>query len=132
LRYGQVIFYGIPCAGTLVAELFAAATIGRPVKGGRTRVDLIQDLSVFIGYLEWLAPIGHHAQLICGRASKRLSQTLSDALNIHFNNTKTPEDRTDQAQWMNVADFPDAFMSGSEINWIDEMDWSDFAFTMTM
>ena len=52
----QIVYYGIPSAATLSVELLKQSKGPHELRVSLPRSEIIQNLSIFIGALEWVRP----------------------------------------------------------------------------
>jgi hypothetical protein len=77
----QLVGYGAPASGILCKEVLMPTLRGRHPKDPRiTRSSIIQKLSLFVGFLDWVNPAAPNAYL-CSDCKSVIQRVLDQALN---------------------------------------------------
>ncbi|PBP18430.1 FAD dependent oxidoreductase superfamily [Diplocarpon rosae] len=84
-----ILSYGIPCAGILCLELLRASHLAPPMAATSTipspspvrmsKSDVVQTLSLFIAFLDWIRPTDNNAQL-CAKFKKVVKRIIDTAI----------------------------------------------------
>lgn len=114
--------YGVPPAGVLCLELIKQSQ-STPSQRRLPRSEMIQNLSVFTTFLDWISPAGGNYQL-CQRVKKIISRVLDEVLEgpSHTQRISTDLQATynfelpnDLSGWQGVGD----------VNLWDSLEWAD-------
>ncbi|KAI9054513.1 hypothetical protein LZ554_001670 [Drepanopeziza brunnea f. sp. 'monogermtubi'] len=84
-----ILSYGIPCAGILCLELLRASNLAPPMAPTETmpsptpvqlsRSEVVQTLTMFIAFLNWIRPTDNNVQL-CGKFKKVVKRIIDTAI----------------------------------------------------
>ncbi|RFU35705.1 hypothetical protein B7463_g679, partial [Scytalidium lignicola] len=119
--------YGVPASGVLCVHLLnqmkqSSPEIEQPLRFRRS--EIVQNLSLLVGFLEWVQPTAGNYQL-CTRMKKIIKQILDKILNpppVQSVTVITPVSNV-SLDANDVAFDDNTFQSGSYENQLDDLDW---------
>lgn len=123
----QICSFGIPAASALAIDLLQQTKFPTANRGFAQRAEIIQDLCLFVGSLEWVGPqFGNY--LLCQRVRKMIKGILDRVLAppshavVPLLETKDPES---DFGGIGLDELP---MFGAELeDWFETMDWDAIA-----
>lgn len=121
----QVLGYGLPCAivlATASKKLSQPAGLNYTLPEGVTRSTIIRDLAVFVSQLDSMALSAESNAEACGQASRAISRTLDDLLNVPLMTAGLGSSTAARAA--NVAD--DDFQGADLDAMLDDFDLADW------
>lgn len=102
----EILSYGIPCAGILCLELLRASNLAPPMLATESlpsptpvqlsRSEVVQTLTMFIAFLNWIRPTDNNVQL-CGKFKKVVKRIIDTAIDAP-RPTYTPAPQSQQTQ----------------------------------
>jgi len=118
--------YGIPSSGIICVELLKQMRQPRSIHVRMPRSEVIQNLSMLVGFLEWVRPTAANREL-CGRMSVIikgiLDQVLDPPLMTHGPLISSP---TSEIVPMPEFDFKQIEMT--DFDWLGTVDWTQGPF----
>jgi hypothetical protein len=120
----MIMCYGIPASGVICVELLRQMKQPRSTHLRIPRSEVIQNLSLLVGFLEWVRPTAANREL-CGRMSvviKRILDQLLDPAPIN----NGPEPSSAEPAQMPEFDFGQVDMG--EFDWLGNVDWTQGPF----
>lgn len=117
----QVMCYGMPSIGILCVELLKQVKQPKNVEVKLPVSEVVQNLSMMIGFLEWVRPTAGNYKLC-----RRMSQVIRRVLDHVFEPQQEEKHREDQPgpaidMWP-IHDFDD-------FDWLNSIDWSKGPYT---
>lgn len=126
----QISYSGIPAAATLSVELLKQAKYPHEWRPKLPRADVIQNLSQFLGCLDWVRPTEGNYK-ICVRMRKIIKRVLDEILELPNPSAAAPQtlyppdaSEMPQVQDPEMSDVTlSACLSGGEREEVDFLDW---------
>ncbi|RDW67611.1 hypothetical protein BP6252_09007 [Coleophoma cylindrospora] len=131
-----VVCYGIPCAGVLCVELLKTAKAHseseRPPLSF-SKSDVIQSLTIFIAYLNWIRPSDGNAEL-CWRLKKVVKRIVDSVLDGTAESAALPEnvptppppkeanEQTTEVDFL--SDLDPQLLGLDDLDWLNTIDWT--------
>lgn len=121
----MIMCYGIPSSGVLCVELLKQIKHPRSDHPRIPRSEVIQNLSLLIGFLDWVRPTAANREL-CGRMSVVIKRILDQVLD------PPPPPLTSESEVeagpVLVPDFDFGQVGAAEFDWLGAVDWTQGPF----
>ncbi|CZR67120.1 uncharacterized protein PAC_17019 [Phialocephala subalpina] len=150
-----LLSYGIPCAGILCLELLRASNLAPPMPASGaipspvpvqlSRSEVVQTLTMFIAFLNWIRPTDNNIQL-CGKFKKVVKRIIDTAIDAprpsYTAPTQQSQNQRDQQashnQYQNQSlqqlnpqpgidfmnGFDPALLAMDDLDWMNTVDWT--------
>ena len=113
--------YGIPPAGVICVELLKEMETPQIQPAyNLPRSEVIQNLSLLVGFLDWVRPTAANHEL-CGRMQQIIKRTLDKILDPP-KITNTPQSSSAIPVSIQDLDFEPMIMD--DLDWLDTIDWA--------
>lgn len=116
----MIMCYGIPSSGVICAELLKQMKQPRSTHSRIPRSEVIQNLSLLVGFLDWVRPTAANS-VLCGRMSviiKRILDQVLDPPPIHPGLELSITPNFQLGQQPTVGEF----------DWLENVDWTQGPF----
>jgi hypothetical protein len=119
----MIMCYGIPSSGVICVELLRQMKQPRSTHLRLPRSEVIQNLSLLVGFLEWIRPTAANSGL-CGRMSVIIKRILDQVLD------PTPMSHGEAASSVPfpAPQFELGQLDSEEFNWLGTVDWTQGPF----
>jgi len=116
----QIMCYGMPSIGVLCTELLKQVKNPNENDVKLPRSEIIQNLSLMIGFLNWVKPTAGNYRLC-----QRMSQVIKRILDQFFETEPEKTQEKDQSL-LSPASFPDGWLVESldDLEWLNSIDWT--------
>lgn len=119
----MIMCYGIPSSGVLCVELLKQIKHPRSNDLRIPRSEVIQNLSLLIGFLDWVRPTAANREL-CGRMSVIIKRILDQVLDPP---PMRSENEVETGPPL-VPDFDFGQINNAEFDWLGTVDWTQGPF----
>jgi hypothetical protein len=119
----MIMCYGIPSSGVLCVELLKQIKHPRSTNLRIPRSEVIQNLSLLVGFLDWVRPTAANREL-CGRMSVIIKRILDQVLDPP---PMRSENEVETGPPL-VPDFDFGQINNAEFDWLGTVDWTQGPF----
>ena len=116
----MIMCYGIPSSGVICVELLKQMKQPRSAPLQMPRSEVIQNLSLLVGFLEWVRPTAANSAL-CGRMSVIIKRILDQVLDLP---PMRQESKASTAYQALTPGFDLAEYETGEFDWLGTVDWT--------
>ncbi|PQE15132.1 fungal specific transcription factor protein [Rutstroemia sp. NJR-2017a BVV2] len=116
-----IMCYGIPSAGVICVELLNQMEAPHLPHSYLPRSEVIQNLSLLVGFLDWVRPNAPNAGL-CGRMLQIVRRTLDKILDGPAPSSAPP--RANNAVSTSTTDTEYGSMQLDDLDWLNTIDWT--------
>ncbi|PQE22027.1 fungal specific transcription factor protein [Rutstroemia sp. NJR-2017a BBW] len=116
-----IMCYGIPSAGVICVELLNQMEAPHLPQSYLPRSEVIQNLSLLVGFLDWVRPTAPNAGL-CGRMLQIIKRTLDKILDGPAPSSALPRANNSVSTPMTDAEY--GSMQLDDLDWLNTIDWT--------
>lgn len=120
----MIMCYGIPSSGVVCVELLKQMKQPRGAHLRIPRSDMIQNLSLLVGFLDWVRPTAANSEL-CGRMSVTIKRILDQVLDPP---PMSQESRASTSESVHSVDLDFGQFEAGEFEWLGTVDWTQSPF----
>jgi hypothetical protein len=119
----MIMAYGVPSSGVICVELLRQMRSPRSTHLRLPRSEVIQNLSLLVGFLDWVRPTAANREL-CGRMSAIIRRILDKVLEPPI--FEGPVEREGEGEEMQEWEFKE--MDMVDFNWLGTLDFTQSPF----
>lgn len=117
----QIMCYGIPSAGIICVELLNQMESPHISHCYLPRSEVIQNLSLLVGFLDWVRPTAANAEL-CGRMQQIIKRTLDKILDAPTRSNASPSITNAASMLMTDVEYGSTVLD--DLDWLNTIDWT--------